>query len=391
MSAIELLRHEGIRRLPLPFKLFVARRFGLISGARDRIMESGGMRYLSMHVPPLGSRGFDRFVDAHIRESRGERVLEIVNISLTPQCEEECWHCLYSTSERRKRDYLDTDSIKKAIGDMKAMGTYSVLLTGGDPLLHPDIMDIIREFDDRFVVNLATPGRHLTPQIAGRLKKAGLTGVFIGLDSSDKQRNDDYRSAGSYDTAISAIKAVREAGLLTGIFSVIRREQLIDGDVDSLISLARDLGISEIDLFEPAGPEDQMLDPEERKRLAAFQEAYNRKKGYPKVISGPSMDSPEFMGCTAGFNRIFIDYNGDVRPCQLLPVSYGNINDERLRDIWERMGVFQRPMNRCIFFENIQVLSGVSAKGSMDPEECREVCLAHERPVPLYYRKLGIR
>jgi len=391
MSSIKLLRHKGVRRLPLPFKLFVARRFGLISGGMDQIIESDGRRYLSMHVPPLGSRGFERFVDAHLRESRGERVPEIVNISLTPWCEENCWHCLYSTSERKKRDYLSRKAISSAIKDMKDLGTYSVLLTGGAPLLHPDIMGIIEEFDERFVVNLATPGRYLTPQIAGKLKKAGLTGVFIGLDSSDKRRNDGYRSAGSYDAAISAIKAAREAGLLSGIFSVIRREQLIDGDVDSLISLARELGTSEIDLFEPAGPESQLLGPEERNKLAAFQEVYNRKKGYPKVISGPYMDSPEFMGCTAGFNRIFIDYSGDVRPCQLLPASYGNINDERLRDVWERMDRFQKPGNGCLFFENFQMLSDIAANGSMNPKECEKVCLAQERRVPLYYRKLGIR
>ena len=60
MGALELLRHEGVRKLPLSFKFFIARRFGLMSGGQDRMIVSGGKKYLSMHVPPLGNRDIFR-------------------------------------------------------------------------------------------------------------------------------------------------------------------------------------------------------------------------------------------------------------------------------------------------------------------------------------------
>ena len=391
MGALELLRHEGVRKLPMSFKFFIVRRFGLMSGGQDRMIVSGGKKYLSMHVPHLGSMAFDRFVDAHVRESRGERVPEIVNISVTPRCEGNCWHCLYSGIKRKREEYLDVETIGPAVKEMAEMGAYSVLLTGGDPLLHPGITDIVELFDDRFVVNIATPGVSLKAEMARRLKKAGLTGVFVGLDSPNKEKNDEYRGAGSYEAALSAIKAAGDAGLLTGIFSVLRREQLNDGEIERLMGLARDLHVSEVDLFEPVGPRGELLTLEERAELASDQENYNRKKGYPKVISGPYMDSPLFMGCTAGFNRLFIDYTGDVRPCQLLPVSYGNIKETGLREIWERMRAFDRPGSRCLFFENYDIISGMARGGGLTPEECAEMCPKREREIPLYYRKLGIR
>ncbi len=391
MSALKLLRHPGVGKLPFSFKLFIAGRFGLIASASDRMMEKGEMKYLSMHVPPLGSRSFDRFVNAHVRESRGERVPEIANISVTPHCDGKCWHCLYSADERKKEDFLPVEAVKTAADGLAGMGTYSILLTGGDPLTHPEIEEIIRLFDDRFTVNLATPGNHLTERMGERLARAGLSGVFIGIDSADMETNDRYRGAGSYNTALKAIDAAKKAGLLTGLFSVIRREQMQNDGVADLMELARTHGIDELDLFEPAGPRKELLTLEERAELASVQEVYNRKKGYPKVISGPYMDSPLFMGCTAGFNRLFIDYDGAVRPCQLLPATFGNIMQEDIGTIWNRMGVFGRPGGRCLFFENYDILSGMAKGGGLTPDECGNICLNGEKEVPLYYRKLGIR
>ena len=390
MGALELLRHPGVKRLPLGFKLFIARRFGLLSPSQDRVMERGGKRYISMHVPPLGTIGFDRFVDAHVRESRGERVPEIATVSVTSRCAGDCWHCLYSLEERRSGDFIPLDAMERAAREMAEMGTYSILLTGGDPLEHPNIREIVGLFDDRFIVNMATPGRLLTGETAKALASAGLAGVFIGLDSPDPETNDTYRGTGSYDTAVRAIGAAKDADLLTGIFSVIRREQLEKGELRELMELAKRLGVDEVNLFEPVSPREELLTLEERSRLGGLQPEYNGKRGYPKVISGPYMDSPLFMGCTAGFNRLFIDHTGDVRPCQLLPVSYGNITEDGLQEIWERMALFEKPGNRCLFLDNYDVISAMGKGEGLTPGECREICAARG-DVPLYYRKLGIR
>ncbi len=118
----------------------------------------------------------------------------------------------------------------------------------------------------------------------------------------------------------------------------------------------------------------------------------NKKENYPRVIAGPYMDSQEFMGCTAGFNRLHVDAEGNVYPCDVLPFSYGNIKKECIKDIWERMHAdFSRPRSSCLMLDNYRAMAEFT-DWPIDCARYRDICGdARDGNVPMFYKRLGVK
>lgn len=70
------------------------------------------------------------------------------------------------------------------------MGVFWLGFTGGEPLLHKDLVEIVKSVGDDCAIKLFTTGSNLTPQLAKELKEAGLLYVSISLDHWDEAEHD---------------------------------------------------------------------------------------------------------------------------------------------------------------------------------------------------------
>jgi MoaA/NifB/PqqE/SkfB family radical SAM enzyme len=132
-----------------------------------------------------------------------------------------------------------------------------------------------------------------------------------------------------------------------------------------------------------------MLTPETRAALGRFHAAHNRRPGGPAVAAVPYLESAEMFGCGAGYHHLFIDATGEVCPCDLAPLSFGNVNDEPLASIWSRMGA-RFPQARCEC-----LMKGLAEKVAAETlplprEESETLCpvTPHAAPMPEIYRRL---
>ncbi len=345
---LKLLLNRKVWALPWKFKLFILRYFLSIRNP-DNVQKINGGRVLSIYLPPFPSQAFDTFLDAQVRASRGTAVPEIVNISLTSECHNGCWHCLTSEEENE----LDGDVLLETIGSLKQMGTFQFLFTGGNPLLRDDLETLVSAASGSSVALVSTPGP-LDRERAVSLKKAGCQGVLIALEHHEREINDELMgSSGAFERSLDSIENAREAGLLTGTWIVATSETI--NDMDAYLRFVKEKGVTDVAVFEPMlVDEGYLLDDEDRKYLRELQKASKKVKGYPRIISGPFMDSEEFMGCTAGYNRLHISASGDVYPCDMLRDSWGNINDEDITSIWKRMhDRYSQPICGCIALEKV--------------------------------------
>ena len=150
----------------------------------------------------------------------------VVVWNVTQRCNLRCRHC-YASCDGSIGDELSFDEGCALLDDLAASGVQVVLLSGGEPLMHPRILDLI---DHAAAVGLrpvlSTNGMLITPAIAAHLAGAGLGYVGISLDGGRETHNAFRRSDDAYDGALQGIRNCRAAGLKVGLrFTLTRANQ----------------------------------------------------------------------------------------------------------------------------------------------------------------------
>lgn len=154
------------------------------------------------------------------------------------RCNLRCIHCYSQSHNREYSGELSHDEGLKLIDDLASFGAPVLLFSGGEPLMRPDIFELIgyaRERGMRAV--LSTNGTLISPEVASRLKELGLSYVGVSLDGL-RETNDRFRGVtGAFDAALEGIRNCREAGIKVGLrFTMNRRNaQDIPGIFDLLI------------------------------------------------------------------------------------------------------------------------------------------------------------
>ena len=320
-----------------------------------------GIRAFSPLHPPIGSRVARRrvrLIVGNMTEStvaQGQfsptapRVPHVATIAITYACQCDCGHCSAEHFRKGGGDHAMTfDELTDAIRQTVDLGTTSVILTGGEPLLHPHIYDVIRAVDaKKSLCTMFTNGEYLDEARVARLKDAGLFGVFVSLDYATAAPHDRNRARpGLFDKARQGLVNCRNAGIPTGIATYVTREKLA-GEMDQLMELGRRLGVLEVFIFDvtPSGRlsdrPDCLLTDDELAAMKQFRLHYHELPDYPRIIHQTMFSGMAYPcvaeGCPAAVVQVHIRTNGDVTPCDFTPQAFGNLRQQPLKDIWRSM------------------------------------------------------
>ncbi len=333
----------------------------------DRLAIHNGDFVVNSFLPPLNSVAYKSIVDAVPGEDKeffynhttGKRLAPISTyIAITGRCMYNCWHCSAKRFIKDKDDKskeMTTDEVKSIIKSLQDLGVGIIGFTGGEPLLRADLEEIISSIDKRSISYLFTNGYSLSLNKAKALKEAGLFGVGISIDSLYKENHDKKRGYnGAYDNSISAIKSCKEAGLYTMAQTVCTKEMLKSGEIYKLGKFLKALGVDEVRILEPIPcgsllvKSDAIFTVEEKKELINLHVKFNRDKNYPKTSVFPYVESRDQFGCGAGVQHSYIDNEGNFLPCDFVPESFGNVLNEDIKDIWNKMhSKLERARNYC--------------------------------------------
>ncbi len=373
-------------RLPAGHLLYLARRM-----ADEKPHRFAGATRINSFFPPHPSPAFDRFCDAVV--ARG-RVPYSTYFAVTARCPCRCSHCSHGG---RRRAELDTAGALGLVAQIKALGTCTLGLTGGEPLLRADLEELVTAAGPEMATLLFTTGHRLDTARARRLAQAGLGCVTVGLESSDPAIHDATRRvAGSFDQARRAVEACQEAGLYVALSTIGTRERLASGELERIRDLAERWSARELRVLAPvatgalAGKPGAMLTAAERAALSSFHVRHNRRQGGPAIACSAHLESAELFGCGAGYHHLFIDSAGEVCPCDLTPLSFGDAVEEPLAEIWARMERhFPLPRRACL----MQRLAGLIPPDTALPlsrVESESLCPARspDEPLPEGFRRL---
>ncbi len=237
-----------------------------------------------------------------------------------------------------------------------------LILTGGEPLLRPDIYDLVGEASALgFWTVLGSHGGLLDERAAERLAAAGLKGVGVSLDSVDAARHDAFRGIpGAWRKTVAALDVMRRRGLSFLIEMTVTRDNR--REIATMAECAMGWGAAALNVFflVPTGRGATVnglaaLETEECLRQIALLQAklagglmLNAKCApqYRRVLweldsASPFVRTFRGGGCPAGTYYCRLGPTGDVTPCPYMDLPVGNIRQSSFADIWRSSPVLR--------------------------------------------------
>ncbi len=293
---------------------------------------------------------------------------------LTQECNLACRHCRTVTFPFLTGKDLSTAQILQVIDDITHVCRPTFVFTGGEPLKRPDFFTIAEHARQRgALVVLETNATLVTPEVAGRIKEAGVAAVAVALDGATEETHDGFRGTeGAWKDAWRGIANLKAAGVpyhLKFTVGVHDKQQ-----VPAMVRLAEEQGAAGAHLCAlfPTGcgmhlESQEQLTPEEMESLlgwlyASFERTTTEVQAtcapqYQRVLrqqggaaaverhrkltfTGPG------EGCSAGMSSCFITHDGHIQPCRNLPLSVGNVLQRSFPAIWESAPLLKQLRDR---------------------------------------------
>ena len=265
---------------------------------------------------------------------------------LTNSCNANCVHCCVDAGTSKVNE-LSTVECRQIIDELEEMGIFLLRLSGGEPLLRPDIFDIIKyACRKNFLVSLASNGILASYDVVKRLKELGLHYLMLSLDGATPATHDNFRKVyGLFNHVLNVLEIAKTENLKVTLgFTATRINYR---EAPKIIDIALKYNASSVIMseFVPVGRGVKDLDvqPNEWRKLVEF---WIRKREELKgqlalelhdvraVSIFPNLSS-EFGGCSAGRLFFRITADGYVTPCPMLPVRLGNAREKSIREILE--------------------------------------------------------
>ncbi len=283
---------------------------------------------------------------------------------VTEACNLRCAHC-HATSSEPSPGELTTAEGKRLIRQVIELRYMQMLVyTGGEPLMRPDLDELLAFSRDEGLVNvIATNGTLIDDARARELKRLGVRGVAVSLDSTDPAvHNRIRRNPRAFELALRGIEACKRAGMVVQLNYTAMKPNL--HTLEDVIAFAHEIRADIMLCYQlvPMGRgsaiADWALSAEENRALVETVKRMQRDvftivepvaaPQYWASLLGRDREGVRtparptfFHGCAAGWGLVYVKPDGEVWPCPFVPVSGGNVREKRLVEIVTRSKVFR--------------------------------------------------
>jgi MoaA/NifB/PqqE/SkfB family radical SAM enzyme len=284
-----------------------------------------------------------------------------VVISLTMKCDLSCYGCYAGDYEKGLE--LTNDEVDSILTQMKEMGVYFAVISGGEPFFKKDLFDIFRKHSDMAFL-VFTHGGLIDEQVVEQLIEVGNVMPAFSLEGYEAE-TDERRGAGHFRKVMRAMGLLREAGLTyCGSFTQTSRNTHIITD-GRYMDFLLEKGVYALWLFTyvPVGraPDlEMMATPEQRDLLRSRITDFRATK--PMLFVDFWNDGPIINGCIAGGRKYFhINANGDIEPCVFCHIAVDNIRRTTLKEalrsplfsrIREKQGEHENLLRPCMLIDH---------------------------------------
>ncbi|WP_281184052.1 radical SAM protein [Trichlorobacter lovleyi] len=284
-----------------------------------------------------------------------------VVISVTMRCNLSCYGCY--AGDYNKSLELTLDEIDGVLTQMKEMGIYFAVISGGEPFFMEGIFELFEKHSDMAFL-VFTHGGLIDDTLVQRLIAVGNVMPAFSLEGYE-QETDERRGAGHFKKVMNAMRLLRENGLsFCGSFTHSSKNTSIITD-PAYIDFLLEQGVFALWLFSyvPVGREPDpalMPSPEQRDQLRRATVQFRATK--PMLFVDFWNDGPMISGClAAGRKYLHINASGDIEPCVFCHFAVDNIRRTSLKDalgsalfrkIREKQGEHDNLLRPCMLIDH---------------------------------------
>ena len=280
--------------------------------------------------------GFKGALSVHrhkLRLKLGQVFPPFLYVSIINTCNLRCQGCWVDVS--MKQETIQPAAFHRLVREAKAMGNVFFGIVGGEPFMHPHLLDMLAEHPDCYF-QIFTNGHFITPERAKRMRRLGNVTPLVSVEGSEIVSDQRRGRANVLSKTMQGLRTALDAGVFTGVCTSLARTNIDDLLREEWIDRLIEMGVlyTWFHVYRPMGPNanpDLCLTPEQAVRARQFVVDMRAKK--PIVIIDAYHDGEGRALCPAatGISH-HINPWGDIEPCPIVQFSTESIYDERGKD-----------------------------------------------------------
>ncbi len=295
---------------------------------------------------------------------------------VTRACAYACVHCRADAQHKRDPRELSTAEAKALIERLAAFGNHPILVfTGGDPMMRPDLFELIAYANECGLRCSLTPTATALPtkERLEKVREAGIRRIALSLDAPRPEIHDNFRQVpGSWQRTMDILHRAQEVGLSVQVNTTVSKHNV--DILDEMIPFIQEVSAVQWSVFflVPTGRAhiENMISPEQHEKVfnwlydlsqsapfdikstaapmyrrVAIQRKRLEAKGKPVTFQGAGFQYADGLnrptkGVNDGNGFLFISHIGEIQPSGFLPITAGDVRTADVVDIYRHSKLF---------------------------------------------------
>jgi MoaA/NifB/PqqE/SkfB family radical SAM enzyme len=283
-------------------------------------------------------------------------------ISVLNSCNLRCQGCWVDVDKPETK--IELEELNRLINDAKTHGNSFFGLLGGEPFMHPDLLDLLAEHQDCFF-QIFTNGQLITEKTARRLRQLGNATPLISVEGTEVVSNERRGKTNVLSRTLRGLDHCIENKLLTGVATSLCQTNIDDLLTEKWLRSLIDRGVhyAWYHTYRPVGPKihsELALRPDQARRVRQFVVDMRAKLPLGLIDAYYDHDGQALCPMATGISH-HIAPGGAIEPCPIIQFATENIRDDR--------GIYET-MTQSAFLKDFRETAAQHTRG----------CIVLERP-----------
>ena len=319
----------------------------------------------------MGYKGM-RSVQKHKKRMKnGEYFPPFLYVSIINSCNLRCQGCWVDVSAKQEK--IDLDGMNKVIGEAKAAGNSFFGILGGEPFMHPQLIEILEQHRDCYF-QVFTNGHFITDEVAKELRRLGNVSPLVSVEGSEIVSDERRGRENVYSDTMRGLQNCIDNKLLTGVCTSLCQTNIDDLLTEAWVDRLIEMGAMYLwyHVYRPVGPDSKpelALTPQQQLKAREF--VVNMRAAKPILIIDAYYDHDGHALCPAatGISH-HISPSGAIEPCPIVQFATESIYDDRgLKDLFTESALLSdfrklaaKETRGCIVLERPDLLIELAKK-----------------------------
>lgn len=350
-----------------------------------RTLRSADLRHLWKFTWNFGVKGIRSVNKFKKRMRQGDYFPPFLYLSIVNSCNLRCQGCWVDVDKPQVK--IELDELNKIVNDAKKHGNSFFGILGGEPFMHPQLLDFLEAHPDCFF-QIFTNGQFITDKIAKRLRKLGNATILVSIEGTEVASNERRGKPEVLNRTLRGLDNCLKNKLLTGVATSLCQTNIDDLLTEEWLRHLIDRGVhyAWYHTYRPVGPkihEELALSPEQAKSVRQF--VVDMRSKLPLALIDAYYDGEGKALCPMA-NGIshHISPGGAIEPCPIIQFAVENTHDsdsvydqmngsEFLRDFRKAAASHTRG---CVVLERPDVVKAIVQKHSAKDTTIRKTAMA---------------